>query len=93
MRASRYNDAHGALDEALLLVEKNDDRFQEAELVRLRGELLLAESAIPRPPRTAFVGRLKLRAASKAAPSSCAPPPAWRASGADRAASTKLIQP
>jgi predicted ATPase len=47
MRASRYDDAHGALDEALLIVEKNDDRFQEAELVRLRGELLLAESSDP----------------------------------------------
>jgi hypothetical protein len=33
-----------ALNEALTLVEKNDERFQEAELHRLKGELLLAES-------------------------------------------------
>ena len=40
----RFDDAHRALDEALMFVEKNDDRFQEAELLRLSGELLLAES-------------------------------------------------
>ncbi len=33
-----------ALDEGLACAEKNDDRFQEAELHRLKGELLLAES-------------------------------------------------
>ena len=32
------------LDEGLALAEKNDERFQEAELHRLKGELLLAES-------------------------------------------------
>ncbi len=40
----RFSDAHAALDEALLLVDKNDERFQEAELHRLKGELLLGES-------------------------------------------------
>jgi predicted ATPase len=43
-QAGRFQDAHQALDEALALAEKNDDRFQEAELHRLKGELLLAES-------------------------------------------------
>ena len=38
-----------ALDEALGFAKKNDDRFQEADLHRLKGELLLAES----PDRTA----------------------------------------
>ena len=42
--AGRFADAHTALDEALALVEKNDERFQEAELYRLKGELALAES-------------------------------------------------
>ena len=41
---ARFKDAHKALDEALAAAEKNDDRCQEAELHRLRGELLLAES-------------------------------------------------
>ena len=41
--AGRFAEAHLALDEALTLVEKNDERFQEAELHRLVGELLLAE--------------------------------------------------
>ncbi len=42
-RAGRFAEAREALNEALTLVEKNDDRFQEAELHRLKGELLLAE--------------------------------------------------
>jgi predicted ATPase len=40
----RFAEAGAALNEALTLVEKNDDRFQEAELYRLQGELLLVES-------------------------------------------------
>ncbi len=43
-RAARFEEAHAALDEGLILAEKNDDRVQEAELHRLKGELLLAES-------------------------------------------------
>jgi predicted ATPase len=44
-QAGRYEDARRALDEGLALVEKNDERCQEAELYRLKGELLLAESS------------------------------------------------
>ena len=40
----RYEDARRALDQALAVAEANDDRCHEAELFRLRGELLLAES-------------------------------------------------
>ena len=43
-QAGRFADARRAFDEAILLVEKNDERFQEAELHRLRGELHLAEA-------------------------------------------------
>jgi predicted ATPase len=43
-QAGRFEDAHRAFDEALAVAERNDDRFQEAELHRLRGELLLAQS-------------------------------------------------
>ena len=43
-QAGRFAEARAALNEALTLVEKNDERFQEAELHRLKGELLLAES-------------------------------------------------
>jgi len=42
-RLGRFEDAREALDEALSVAEKNDDRCYEAELHRLRGELLLAE--------------------------------------------------
>ncbi len=43
-QTGRFADAREALNEALALVEKNDERFQEAELHRLKGVLFLAES-------------------------------------------------
>jgi tetratricopeptide (TPR) repeat protein len=43
-RAGRFEDAHRALAEGLDLADKNEDRFQEAELHRLLGELRLAET-------------------------------------------------
>jgi predicted ATPase len=43
-RSARFGDGHKALDEGLAIAEKNDDRCHEAELYRLKGELLLAES-------------------------------------------------
>jgi predicted ATPase len=41
----RFKEALDTLDEGLKTVEANDDRFQEAELHRLKGEALLAASA------------------------------------------------
>jgi predicted ATPase len=43
-QSGRFDDAHQALSEGLAAAEKNDDRCHEAELHRLKGELLLAES-------------------------------------------------
>ena len=43
-QSASFEDAHQALDEGLAIAEKNDDRCHEAELHRLKGELLLAES-------------------------------------------------
>jgi predicted ATPase len=43
-RAGRFEEAHRALDEGLAIAENHDERIQEAELRRLKGELLLAES-------------------------------------------------
>jgi tetratricopeptide (TPR) repeat protein len=43
-RAGRFEDAHRALAEGLDLADKNEDRFQEAELHRLLGEFHLAET-------------------------------------------------
>jgi predicted ATPase len=50
-QSARFEDAHKALNEGLAIAEKNDDRCHEAELIRLKGELLLAES----PDRVAVV--------------------------------------
>jgi class 3 adenylate cyclase/predicted ATPase len=43
-KCARYEDAHQALNDALAVAEKNDDRCHQAELYRLQGEVLLAES-------------------------------------------------
>jgi predicted ATPase len=43
-QAGRFKDACRALDEGLALAEKHDERCQDAELHRLKGELFLAES-------------------------------------------------
>jgi Stage II sporulation protein E (SpoIIE)/MalT-like TPR region len=42
-QTGRFAEARAALSEALALVEKNDERVQEPELHRLKGELVLAE--------------------------------------------------
>src|SRR5262249_30888367 len=42
-RAGRFEDARQALDEGLAIGEQTDERCQEAELYRLKGELLRAE--------------------------------------------------
>src|SRR5262249_37212887 len=42
--AGRFAGDPQAFNEALAIAERNDDRFQEAELHRLEGELVLAES-------------------------------------------------
>jgi tetratricopeptide (TPR) repeat protein len=43
-QACRFEDARQALHEGLAILEKNDERCQEAELYRLKGELQMAES-------------------------------------------------
>jgi predicted ATPase len=44
IRAGQFADAHQALAEGLAVAAKNDNRSPEAELHRLKGELLLAEA-------------------------------------------------
>lgn len=44
MKAGRLTEAQQALDEGLALLQKNDDCSHEAELQRLKGELVLIES-------------------------------------------------
>ena len=56
-RAGRFREATCALDEAIVLVEKNDERCHEAELQRLQGELLLAQSTEPDPAAEGFFRR------------------------------------
>jgi len=44
LEAGRFEEARQAVREGMAISEKNDERCQEAELHRLKGELLLAES-------------------------------------------------
>src|SRR5262249_19172641 len=44
-KAGRAEEGLQLLDEALAIVEKNGERYNEAELYRLRGELLLLQAA------------------------------------------------
>jgi predicted ATPase len=44
MSGNSFEDVRQSLNEGLAIAERNDERFQEAELHRLKGELLLAES-------------------------------------------------
>jgi predicted ATPase len=59
-QSAHFEDAHKVLAEGLAVVEKNDDRCHEAELHRLKGELLLAES----PDRMAVAEDCFCRAAA-----------------------------
>lgn len=43
-QCGRFEEAHNVLEEGLSVAEKNGDRCHEAELLRVKGELLLAES-------------------------------------------------
>jgi class 3 adenylate cyclase/tetratricopeptide (TPR) repeat protein len=45
LRLRCFEDSLSTINEGLAVAEKNDDRFQQAELHRLRGELLLAQSS------------------------------------------------
>jgi class 3 adenylate cyclase/tetratricopeptide (TPR) repeat protein len=54
IQAGNFEEALRCFDEALATVEKNDDRFQEAELHRLKGELLLAQSGDPSAAEACF---------------------------------------
>ena len=56
-RAGRFRDATHALDEGMVLVEKNDERYPRRKLQRLQEELLLARSTEPDPAVEGFFRR------------------------------------
>ena len=81
-RAGRPEEGLGALDEALAMVARNGERAHEAELHRLRGELLLRGRDERTRPRAeaCFARRSRSRVGRRPSPSSSAPRPRWRAS-------------
>jgi class 3 adenylate cyclase/predicted ATPase len=58
-QAGRFEDAAKALDEGLAVADKSDERFYEAELHRLQGELLLAQSRNETAAEECFHGAIK----------------------------------
>ena len=46
LEAGLFDDAHSSLDEAFAFIEETDERYWEAELFRLKGELLLNDGEI-----------------------------------------------
>ena len=59
-QAGRFAEAAKVLDEGLATAERTDERFYEAELHRLRGELLLAESPGNPEAESAFSKALEI---------------------------------
>jgi len=53
-QAGRFSEAHRTIKDALAIAEKNDEHFHEAELLRLRGELLLIDSGDEAAAETSF---------------------------------------
>ena len=47
LRAKHIEEGLGTVTEALAQIERSDERYTEAEIYRLRGELLLAQGNVP----------------------------------------------
>jgi len=60
LQSSRFDEAGQALDEGLAIVEKNDDRMHEAELHRLKGELVLAASPQAAAAESCFLRSIEI---------------------------------
>ena len=77
----------GALDEALAAVERTGERWPDAELHRLRGQLLAAlpDGGRPDEASAAFSARSKSPGVNPRSPGSCGLPPVSPGSGATRA--------
>jgi predicted ATPase len=64
--AGRYGEALTVLEEMQALIETNDERFWEAELYRVRGELLLAQPAVVSDVEACFHRAIEVAAAQRA---------------------------
>ena len=94
IRAGQFEEALRALDEGLAVGEETDERCQEAELHRLKGELLRAAAPEETPPqRTASSLPSRRPFASEAKAGSCGPPRVLPASGRRRVAAPRPGRP
>ena len=61
LKAGQFSEAMSAVEEALVLVVQSGERFYEAELLRLKGELqLIIEREMPRQAECAFLDSLEV---------------------------------
>ena len=73
-RARTVNDGLAALEEALQWVRRNDERLYEAEVHRIKGELLLTQDVPTRSrPKTVSNKRWPLRVTKRPSRSNCGP--------------------
>jgi predicted ATPase len=60
LKHGRIDEAHSALDSGMAVLERADDRFYKAEMLRLGGELLLASGADGDEPEASFRAALEV---------------------------------
>jgi predicted ATPase len=65
-RVGRHDEALAFFDQALAHVERSGEMFETAEILRLKGELVLARNDIPAEAEDCFRAAIKLAVAQKA---------------------------
>jgi len=80
----RHDEGLSALREAEVLVDETGERYLEAEIHRLQGNLLLARGGSDRAVEASYSKALEVSRAQEARPN-CAPPPIWLGCGLDEA--------
>ena len=91
-RAGRLNDGLRVFDQAIARVEQSGERFFEAELFRLKGELLHSSNADAPSVGTCLRKAIEVARSQSAKSVSCAPPRASRGCSRSRVIATKPAQ-
>jgi adenylate cyclase len=89
LKVGRHDDALGALALGVARAEQQGQHYYDAELHRLRAEILLdMDGNAVEEAEALFNQSLEIAGGKRPRRSSCAPPPAWRGSGSARASAT-----
>jgi tetratricopeptide (TPR) repeat protein len=85
----RSAEAFARMNEAIQVIDTTEDRMYEAEVFRLRGDLLSHTGDQPAAEES-YSRALAVARRQSAKCSNCGPPPAWRGSGVIRADGMRL---